>query len=176
MKNKLLLFLVFVLFFLSFLQDVKAGVNIYENARTLPESKIIGQTGDAFRLSDFKGDLLLAHFWSRDCGPCIKELKSLNAFHNKVKDDNIRLILISPQSEWFDMNEQRLFLKRYGAPDVEFYVEENNKLSADLGIFRTPHTVIINQNGEEAGRLAGSETWDKQKVIDFIKNLKQKLQ
>ena len=127
MKNKLLLFLFFILLFLSFLQNVNAGVNIYENARTLPESKIIGQTGDAFRLSDFKGDLLLAHFWSRDCGPCIKELKSLNAFHNEVKDDNIRLILISPQSEWFDMNEQRLFLKRYGAPDVEFYVEENNE-------------------------------------------------
>ena len=153
-----------------------SGVNIFEVTRTLPESKIISQTGQIFQLSDFKGEFVLAHFWSRDCGPCIKELRGLNKFHNEVKNQGIRLILISPQSEWFDMSEQRQFLKRFGAPDLEFYVEQKDKLSADFGIFTTPHTVIINKQGREAGRLKGSESWNQDKVIKFIKKLKDQLE
>ena len=175
MKNHLILFSV-VLWagLLIFLHPVMAGVNIYEKPRELPQSKIINQNGDKFRLLDFKGDFVLAHFWSRNCAPCIKELKSLNRFHNKVKNDGIRLIIIAPNDEWFDANEQRKFLKRYGAQDLEFYTEEDGKLSADFGIFTTPHTVVISSQGLEIGRLRGSETWDKTKVIDYIKSLKDK--
>ena len=173
MKNKLFIFFcVTALFCLSFLNDVKAGINIFSTPRHLPQSKIVHQSGAVFELSDFKGDFVLAHFWSRDCAPCIQELRGLNNFHNIVKKDGIRLILISPADEWFDTNEQWRFLNRYGAPDLEFYVEDGS-LSADFGIFTTPHTVIINTKGQEIGRLRGSETWDKKKVINYIRELKQ---
>ena len=152
-----------------------AAINIYSSPRNLPQSKIIHPSGETFQLSDFKGDFILAHFWSKDCAPCIKELSGLNKFHKKVKDKGVRLILISPQNEWFDSNEQSKFLKRYGAHDLEFYVEENGKLSADFGIFTTPHTVIINTQSKEVGRLRGSETWDKDKVIKYILKLKDQL-
>ena len=153
-----------------------AAINIYSSPRNLPQSKIIHPSGANFQLSDFHGDFVLAHFWSRDCAPCIKELSGLNKFHNKVKDKGVRLILISPQSEWFDSNEQSKFLKRYGAHDLEFYVEENDSLSADFGIFTTPHTVIINTKSQEVGRLRGSETWDKDKVIKYILKLKEQIE
>ncbi|MBQ2811097.1 MAG: TlpA family protein disulfide reductase [Alphaproteobacteria bacterium] len=171
MKSKLI-FLFLVLMFFS--ASLNAAINIYTEPRSLPESKIVHQSGLKFSLSDFKGDFVLAHFWSKTCAPCIKELKSLNNFHNKVKDKGVRLILISPQSEWFDANEQNRFLKRFGATDVEFYVEENDNLSADFGIFTTPHTVIIDRKGQEVGRLRGSETWDKDKVVDYILELEEK--
>ena len=176
MKRKSIIFCI-VLWstFLGMIWQVNAGVNIFEEPRKLPSSRIINRNGQSFDLSDFNGDFVLAHFWSRDCGPCIKELKGLNKFHNQLKDKGIRLILISPQSEWFDANEQSRFLKRYGAPDLEFYVEENDNLSADFGIFTTPHTVIINTKSMEMGRLRGSEDWDAEKVIKFIHNLKETL-
>lgn len=174
MKSKLILCLVYLLLNLfNFVHNATAEINIYEKPRELPKSKIINRNGDIFDLSDFKGDFVLAHFWSRDCAPCIKELKSLNNFHNLVKKDGIRLILISPQSEWFDMNEQSNFLKRYGAADLEFYVDKNDNLTADFGIFTTPLTVVINEKNKEIGRLRGSETWDKRKVTKFIKELKK---
>lgn len=162
------------LFYSAFFHDVIAGINIFSEPRYLPQSMIVNQNGESFQLADFNGDFVLAHFWSRECAPCIKELKSLNNFHNMVKKDGVRLIIISLQEEWFDSNEQRKFLKRYGAPDLEFYVEDGN-LSSDFGIFTTPHTVIINAEGLEIGRLRGSETWDKQKVINYIKDLKKRL-
>ena len=173
MKSRLYsFFCVLGLFCLSFLSEVNAAINIYPEPRHLPQSKIANQNGTEFSLSDFKGDFILAHFWSRDCAPCIKELKGLNSFHNKIKKSGVRLILISLKNEWRDSSEQWQFLKRYGASDLDFYVEDGS-LSADFGIFTTPHTVVINTKGQEIGRLRGSEEWNKQKVIDYITDLKE---
>lgn len=174
MKRKLIFFGVFLSMFIGTTAICYSGVNMYDVPRTLPQSQIMGVSSAKFKLSDFKGDLVLAHFWSRYCGPCLKELRSLNNFHNMVKNEGIRLILISPDDEWFDFNEQRQFLRRYGATDLEFYIEENGNLSADFGIFTNPHTVVINQSGQEVGRFRGSEKWDKPKVIKYVKELKEK--
>ena len=174
MIRKLIFLTVFLGVFFVNNNAWSSGVNMYETPRMLPSSQIVGENGVKFKLTDFGGDFVLAHFWSRYCGPCLKELKSLNNFHNIVKNDGIRLILISPDDEWFDRGEQRLFLKRYGAADLEFYVEENEKLSSDFGIFTNPHTVVINEKGQEIGRFRGSETWDKPKVIEYIRKLRDK--
>ena len=174
MIRKLIFLTVFLSVFFVNASANASGVNMYETPRTLPQSQIVGENGAKFKLTDFKGDFVLAHFWSRYCGPCLKELKSLNNFHNTVKNEGIRLILISPDDEWFDRGEQRQFLKRYGATDLEFYVEEKEKLSSDFGIFTNPHTVVINQKGQEIGRFRGSETWDKPKVIKYVRELKNK--
>lgn len=171
--RKLIFLSVFLNMFFLRITVCYSGVNIYDVPRTLPQSQIVGAGSTKFKLSDFKGDFVLAHFWSRDCGPCLKELRGLNNFHNMVKNEGIRLILISSDDEWFDFNEQRQFLKRYGATDLEFYVEENGGLSADFGIFTNPHTVVINQEGQEVGRFRGSEKWDKPKVIKYIRELKE---
>ncbi len=152
----------------------KDAVNIYSKPRQVPIHKIIHESGKSYLLSDFKGKFIVAVFWSRDCGPCIAELKSLNTFYNKTKDSTIKLLIISDNEEWKSVIEQKRFLKRYGAPDLEFYVDEHGQVSSDLGIFTSPHTVLINTKGEEIGRIRGSADWGDEKVIKYIKNLQEK--
>lgn len=161
-------------FLWTFQVRAEDGVNIYPKPRAVPEHKIMHQSGSRFKLSDFKGDFVVAVFWSRDCGPCLKELKSLNGFHNAVKSNGVKLLLISPSKEWRSVTEQKRFLKKYGAPDVDFYVDERGELASDFGIFTSPHTVLINKKGEEIGRIRGSARWDDENVIEYIYKLKAK--
>lgn len=148
------------------------GVNIFASPRPLPESTIMHESGARLKLSDFKGDFVVAVFWSRSCPPCLKELRSLNGFYNKVKGSGVRLVLISPSQEWASVEEQRRFLRRFGAKDVDFFVDENGRVAANFGIFTSPHTVLINKKGEEFGRIRGSAKWDDDKVIEYIYELK----
>ena len=76
------------------------GVNIYGAARDVPSKAVYGEAGNRVRMDDFKGDFVLAVFWSRYCVPCIRELESLNEFARQTKNDGIRVILISPKEEW----------------------------------------------------------------------------
>lgn len=172
--RKCLFFLLVLLVFLP-IGSVSAddAVNIYKTPRPVPAHKIIHQSGQSYLLSDFKGEFVLAVFWSRDCGPCIAELKSLNEFYKATQNEGIKLLLISENQEWKSVAEQKKILKKYGAPDVEFYVDDYGRVASDLGIFTSPHTVLINTKGEEIGRIRGSADWSSRKVINYIKELKE---
>lgn len=161
------------LFWSSAVFAAEKGVNLYAYPRKLPESTIEDQYGQKYKLSAFRDDFVIAVFWSRDCLPCIRELKSLNGFHHKIRDRKMRLLLISPQADWRSAEEQKKFLRRFGAPDVDFYTDKKGQVAADLGIFTTPHAVLINEDGEEIGRIRGSAKWDDDRVVEYILDIKK---
>ena len=175
MKNifKIIALSVFLTFTCSNLQARQEAVNIFQESRPAPERKIFHENGKQYSLYDFEGQFVVALFWSRTCAPCIKELKDLNVFYKNAQKENIRLILISPKSEWVSPLEQRLFLKKYGASDVEFYTDKKGNLAADFGIFSTPHAVLIDENSQEIGRVRGTAKWADKRVLNYIKNLKK---
>lgn len=148
------------------------GINIFAYPRETPLIPIYNPYGGEVKLSDFKGDFVLAIFWSRHCVPCIKELDDLNNFVLKTKDTGIKAILISKAEEWNNAEEQQKFLKKFKAQDVEFFVDKNGKLTDEFGIFTSPHTVLINKKSEEIGRIRGSVDWDDNDVIEYIYKLK----
>ncbi len=148
-------------------------VNIYPEPRTLPDRAVYRHTedGKAYKLSDFADQFVIANFWSRHCTPCIRELDDLNEFSKKVSENGIKVVIISPASEWTGTEEQKNFLERFRAPDLDFYVDKQGDLSADLGIFTSPHNVLINK-GKEIGRIRGAADWDDEDVIEYIYKIK----
>ena len=152
--------------------EAKRGLNLFAYAREAPATEFYGSDGSKHKISDYKGDFVLMIFWSRTCVPCIKELDNLNTFVKKTQNDGIKVILISKADEWADSNQQRAFLNKYKAPDLDFYLDEKGKLTEDFGIFASPHTVLINKSGEEIGRIRGSVEWDDEDVIEYIYKLK----
>lgn len=151
-------------------------VNIFDEPQDLPDRKIFHreEQGKAAKLSEFDGNFVIAIFWSRYCTPCIQELEKISAFQKKVKDTNIKVVMISPASEWISDVEQQNFLDRFHAGDLDFYVDRKGDLSADLGIFTSPNTVLVNTKGQEIGRIRGAVEWDKDAMVEYIYNIKAK--
>ena len=162
----------FVLGAFILFSDARAESNLFAYSRPAPEREFYYQDGTAYKFSDFKGKFIIALFWSKTCVPCVRELKSLNEFYNKTKNNGIQLILISPKGEWENNYEQRQFLDKYKAKDLDFYVDEKGNLGADFGIFSYPHSVLINQEGEEIGRIRGQIDWDSSKIEKYVYKLR----
>lgn len=148
------------------------GLNIFAFPRDVPETPIYVATGKKINLKAFEGDFTLVIFWSKHCVPCIKELDNLNIFSNQTKDNGVKVILVSREDEWISLDEQRKFLAKFKAPDLEFYLDKDGKLAEDFGIFSSPHTVLINKSSQEIGRISGSVEWDEPEVIEYIYQLK----
>lgn len=159
----------FVVFF-SF--SVQAKVNLFAYSRPAPDTEIYYQDGTKHKLSEYKGDFVIALFWSKKCVPCVRELKSLDKFYKKTKGMGIKVVMISPKNEWETNLAQSEFLKKYKADNIDFYTDENGDLAADFGIFSYPHSVLINQDGEEIGRIRGQMNWDSDKVLKYILDLR----
>ena len=149
------------------------GVNIYDTPRNVPSKQVFAETGKRVKMDDFQGKFVLAVFWSRHCVPCLAEMKALQKFVDRTKNDGIKVILISPKEEWQGgFPEQKRFLARLGAPEIEPYDDNKSDLAAAFGIFSSPVTVFISRNGKEIGRIRGSARWDHPEVIEYIYKIK----
>ncbi len=161
------------IFFITTAQ-AKSGVNIFTYPRNVPDAKIFNKHGQSFYLRDFSGDFLIVIFWSKTCVPCIKEIDDINHFIKKTKGTGIKLITVSPEKEWISPEEQAAFLRKYGGENIDFYSDRKSALSNSFGIFTSPHTVLIDKNSMEIGRIRGSVDWDDDDVIEYIYNLSSK--
>lgn len=164
-----LLFFGLVLFSVS---DAMAKINIFPKPRYIPALSFYGESGKAYRLTDFKDDMLMAVVWSRRCGPCVSDLKHLKKFTRKVANQGIKVILISPESEWKTADERRLFMKRVGGDGLVNYLDRKANFRDGMGLRVTPTVVLVNRNGEEVGQITGSVDWDDEDVIEYMVNLK----
>lgn len=168
---KKILFVLALMIFPLFARAEK-GVNLFAYSREISDTNLYNRYGKAVRLRDFSGDFLIVVFWSRTCIPCLRELDDLNEFVKKTAGNGIKVILVSPENEWIDGDEQKAFLKRYGGQNLDFYVDRKEKLAFEFGIFTSPHTVLINANSMEIGRIRGAVDWDDKNVIEYMYRIK----
>ncbi len=170
--NKILSAILFFVFFVLSSGEVEAKINIFPKPRYIPALSFYGESGKAYRLTDFKEDLLMAVVWSRRCGPCVADLKHLKKFAKRVEKQGIKVILISPESEWKTSDERRLFMQRVGGDGLVNYLDRKANFRDGMGLRVTPTVILVNRNGEEAGQITGSVDWDDDDVVEYMVNLK----
>lgn len=174
--NNILKFMTSLFFALGFVcQTADAKINIFPKARYIPELSFYADNGQAYKLKDFKSDLLMVVLWSRYCGPCINDLKKLDKFSEKMKNKGIRVIIISPEKDFKTNAERHAFLQKIEAPHLESYVDRKSNFINGMGVFVTPAVILVNQNNEEVGQITGSVKWDDEDVADYIFKLKTKI-
>lgn len=137
----------------------------------MPDVMLVDENGKEESILNSTADLTIMIFWSQSCSPCLREMKALEKFYPTAAEDNIRVILVSPASEWNSNTEERKFLTKYGAPTLPFYNDINNKLSLSLGIGSTPYTVIMNKAGKKVATIQGEANWSSEKLYKMIKKL-----
>lgn len=152
--------------------NASAKTNIFAYPREVPSSPVFDRHGRSFRLKEFAGDFLLLIFWNKSCIPCLRELDNLSNFVSKTNNKGIRVIMVSPHEDWSFENEQQTILKKYGGLNLETYTDKNSALATDFGIFSSPHTVLVNADSMEIGRIRGALDWDDEDVIEHILRIK----
>lgn len=167
-------FLFIMLSFFSILDvfPAQAKINMFAQPRYIPALSFFGGDGKAYKLQDFDDDLLMAVVWSKTCGPCLEDMKHLNAFFKKASKKGINVILISPEKEFATFDAKRNFLKKIGAPDLISYSDKNANFQNGMGVFITPTVILVNKAGEEVGQITGAVKWDDSEVIDYMVGLK----
>ncbi|MBQ8481748.1 MAG: TlpA family protein disulfide reductase [Alphaproteobacteria bacterium] len=170
--NKILSTILFFAFFVLSASVAEAKINIFPKPRYIPALSFYGESGKAYRLTDFKEDMLMAVVWSRRCGPCVADLKHLKKFAKKVEKQGIKVILISPESEWKTTDERRMFMQRVGGLGLVNYLDRKANFRDGMGLRVTPTVILVNRNGEEVGQITGSVDWDDEDVIEYMINLK----
>lgn len=64
------------------------------------EFKLSNLDGQQISSADLKGSVIVLDFWATWCGPCLAEMPTFNALHEKFAGRGVKVIGIAVQSGW----------------------------------------------------------------------------
>jgi peroxiredoxin len=147
-----------------------AGIEKGEAAKKVQRSLAVGSKfpdfqekdieGKPLSISGYKGKVLLVDFWATWCGPCVKELPSVQAAYDKHHKNGFEILGIS-----LDQDEKKLrtFIKDKNMPWRQYFDGKGwgSKLGAQYGVNSIPATYLLDAEGVIIGKSLRGEALEK---------------
>jgi thiol-disulfide isomerase/thioredoxin len=140
-------------------QEVIAKVDIFESTTF---QTLDGKTVD---LKAYKGKRVLVNLWATWCGPCVKEMPSLEAAYQELKAENY--IFLAASNEDFALINGFVNRTNY---NFDFLKLDENFTPFDISVL--PTTFIFDSEGKLAKRLVGSMAWNSKTVLEDLRSVK----
>lgn len=101
-------------------------------------------SGKQIKLSDYRGQLLLANFWATWCLPCRAEMPDLIAFHAQHESEGLQLLAVNTQDE----PAQAQAFVRANNMNFPVPVDPQGTVLRALGNGGLPSTFLFDRNGQ----------------------------
>ena len=143
-------------------------LELYRNLwalRNLRDEKIdfqlTGLDGKPYRLSDYRGKVVVLNFWATWCPPCQREMPTLESLHKSGNKD-LAVLAIS--------DEESKIISEYAASKggytMPLLLDSGGKLHDRYGRRGIPHTIIIGRDGKIAEQFYGMKS-----EVELLKDL-----
>jgi len=152
-----------------------AGCNPFQKSvseqgrRKAPDFRLKDENQKEVKLSDFKGEVLLLHFWASWCPPCIDELPVLMRMAEKMKNDKVRIVMVSLDRSWKEARS--VWPPDAKSPNLISLIDPDTKVPELYGAFQYPETFMIDRNLRIVTKFVGPQKWDHDEIIEAFRKL-----
>lgn len=126
----------------------RAAVKPDKERKAAPDFSLKDANGQAVRLADYRGKVVLLNFWATWCGPCKMEIPWFVDFERKYKDQGFAVIGISMDEDGW--RAVKPFVAQAG---INYRVLLGDDAVSQLygGVDSLPSTFLIDREGRIAG-------------------------
>ena len=140
-----------ILFVLSFSLFFSCGKSGPAPGETAPEITLTNLAGETVNLSDYRGKLVLLHFWTDWCDACRQEFPLMQEYYQELAGEEFELLAVNVGQE---VSVSQTFHQDFNVTfpmcaDVEMGV------SNIYGVEQFPTNYLINPDGVIARRVVG---------------------
>lgn len=126
--------------------------------------------GNSFDLSTQRGKWTFLHFWASWCGPCRKEMPTIQAIWSEFQDTDLAIVLVNTAED-----EDTVFnFMGIVAPDMNTLLDSDGKVTERWQPRGLPSTFFIDPEGKLRYLALGGRPWDKGEYLAFLKSLIKK--
>lgn len=143
------------------------GFIVHTEPKSLPEIQFLDQGGRNLTLADFRGKVVLLNIWATWCGPCRKEMPTLDRLQAKIGGPDFEVVALSIDRGGFEAITK--FFTEVGVQRLAMYLDSSTNAATTLGAVGLPATLLIDRDGREVGRLVGPAEWDSPEMVEFIR-------
>ena len=138
--------------------------------RPAPDFLLPDMRGQAVRLSQLKGKIILLNIWATWCGPCRKEMPTMETLAHKLSGEDFVLLAVSQDVD--------------GAATVKPYLQEGGytfpvlldiqgEVGRKYGVTGYPETFVIDRQGQVVYHHIGYNDWAQPQVEETLRRLIQ---
>lgn len=143
----------------------KIGIQPVREKKKAPPCWLESLNGEKVQLSDLKHKIIFLNFWATWCGPCKKEMPSIETLYQRYKERDFTFVTISVDYEGPEPVRKFIEKHRYRFPVL---LDPKGKTLDLFQINKIPATLIIDRKGKVIGRVIGSRNWSSPEVFSMI--------
>lgn len=146
-----------------------ARADVYNPPRTVPAVTVVDGQRREIALESFKGKPVMITFWATWCGPCVREMPSIDRLQAKLGVDKLMVVPISLDRKGpaaVDPLFERKKIKHLTA-----VYDPSGEAKQVFGMRATPTTVILNAKGEMVMHFVGETEWDSPPIVAYFERL-----
>lgn len=128
-----------------------------------PDIEMAHADGRRVRVSDFRGQVVVVHFWATWCKPCARELPGLLEFAERAAPDGVTVLAVSLDESWSSV---RTFLGAEIPATVVRGVTGTEGRAYGVGVL--PQTFVVSQRGDLALHATGSRDWASERAAQVV--------
>ena len=133
----------------------------------MPTDGFADPAGKPVTLAAFKGQPLLVNLWATWCGPCVKEMPSLDRLAARTKG-KLRVLAISQDSLKQADDPVPSWWAKAKLANLEAFRDGENNLGFAYGGGQLPTTVLYDAAGKEVWRVTGELDWNGAKATELL--------
>jgi len=137
------------------------------DGRAAPELVLTGADLGKFDLQSQRGKWVLVHFWASWCGPCRKELPTIQRMAKQIDQNKLKVVMINTAET---EDEVFIFLSSI-APDLESYLDRDGSITERWQPRGLPSSFFVDPQGKLRYLALGGRPWDQEAYLDFVRGL-----
>ncbi len=145
------------------------GFVLHREPMPVPPLVFQSDRGQTLGLDDFRGQLILLNLWATWCAPCRAEMPALDHLQAELGGPDFEVLALSVDREGVAVVQP--FYNELELEHLAIYVDTESAAQRLLGIFGLPTTLLIDDEGQELGRMIGPAEWDDDDMIAFLRSM-----
>ncbi len=136
--------------------EMTGTLDISQRGSAAPADSFLDPAGEPVTLAAFKGKPVLVNLWATWCGPCVREMPTLENIANRA-GDRLKVLTVSQDRDGVDIGPT---FDKGGFKQLERYRDPENKLGFAFETGVLPTTVLYDAEGKEVWRVTGGMDWN----------------
>jgi peroxiredoxin len=120
-------------------------------------------------ITDYRGQVVLLNMWATWCGPCKQEMPGIQALHDSLGPQGLKVVAISVDDPGFD-DAIRSFVAEHRLT-FEILHEGSGTIERDYQTSGIPETFVIGKDGVIRKRVIGAAQWNSEANLKLMRGL-----
>jgi len=137
------------------------------DGRTAPALELKNLDGDTWNIASEHGHWVFVHFWASWCGPCRKEMPTIQAIMSEFRDSNLKIVLVNTA----ESEDTTFGFIGSIAPELNSLLDSDGQVTERWQPRGLPSTYFVDPDGKLQYLALGGRAWNTPAYLAFLHSL-----